>query len=164
MQTKPTYDLLGDIAIIKFPKSTKQEQKKKYANDFLIQNKHIKTILEKSDKIKGRLRIAKTKFLAGENKKETIYNENQCKFKINVDETYFSPRLSNHRKEIALDICKKIKKNQKILVMFAGIAPYPIVIAKYLKNEKKLDNIEIISEEINRKAHTKIETMTKAAA
>ena len=41
-------------------------------------------------------------------------------------------------------------KTPKILVMFAGIAPFPIVIAKKLKEKRK--KAEIISNEINRKA------------
>ena len=64
-------------------------------------------------------------------------------FRFNIDETYFSPRLSNERKEIA----NKIKKGDKVLVMFAGISPYSIVIAKLSKAEI------VYSNEINRKAN-----------
>ena len=92
-------DVIGNIAILKFNKTIKQAQKKKIANKILKQNKNITTVLEKSQKIKGRLRKAKTKFLAGEKTKITIHNENNCKFLLNIDETYFSPRLSSHRKQ-----------------------------------------------------------------
>lgn len=147
-----TYDLLGNIAILKFKEPVKRSEKKQLAKEFLQQNNHTQTVLEKSSKVKGRLRIAKTKFLAGKNTRETTYTENGCKFKFNVDETYFSPRLSNHRSEIAEEIVKLTKPNTRILVMFAGVAPLPIVIAKKLKLANKLDNIQIISEEINKKA------------
>jgi tRNA (guanine37-N1)-methyltransferase len=106
-------------------------------------NKGIKTVLEKTEKIKGRLRKFTTKYLAGENTKEVLYRENNCIFRFNIDETYFSPRLSNERKEIAL----KIKKNETVLVMFAGVAPYPIVIAKNSMAKK------VFSNEINRGAN-----------
>ncbi len=149
---KIPYDIIGDIAILKFPREIKITGKKKFANKFLKQHKNIKTALEKIDKIKGRLRIAKTSFLAGENKKQTVHKENNCLFKININETYFSPRLSNERKIIASEIAKKATKTKnKILVMFAGIAPFPIIIAKTLKQAGK--TAEIISSEINRKAN-----------
>ena len=101
-----------------------------YFRDLLVQ-----TILEKTGKFSGKLRLQKTKFLAGENKKQTIYKENNCLFKLNTDETYFSPRLSNERKLAAEEVLNQIKKskmkNPKIIVMFAGIAPYPIIIANH---------------------------------
>jgi tRNA (guanine37-N1)-methyltransferase len=145
------YDLIGDIAIVKFDRNESEEQKKKFAYSFLQKNKNIKTILEKTDKIKGRLRIHKTKFLLGENKRETMHKENYCLLKLDVDKTYFSPRLANERKVIAQEILKKINsKKNKILVMFAGVAPFPIVIGKVLKQAGK--KAEIISNEINRNA------------
>ena len=145
------YDLIGDIAIVKFDRNETEETKKQFARDFLQKNKNIKTILEKTDKIKGRLRIHKTKFLAGENKTETIHKENYCLLKLDINKTYFSPRLSNERKLIAEEILKKVtNKKNKILVMFAGVAPFPIVIGKTLKLANK--KAEITSNEINRNA------------
>jgi tRNA (guanine37-N1)-methyltransferase len=142
-------DIIGSIAILKFPRKTFNIVKKIKARKFLKQHKTITTVVEKTDKISGRLRVHKTKHLAGEKTKETIHNENRCKFKINVDETYFSPRLSNERKLIATRIMKLRPK--KILVMFAGISPYPLVIAKFLKQASK--KATIISNEINQKAN-----------
>jgi len=145
-----TYDLIGNIAILKFPEKTSWKEKKKAAGEFLKEHNSIKTVLEKAEKIKGRLRISKTKFLAGEEKRETVYIENGCRFKFNVDETYFSPRLAGERLRIADEIASKSGKKTKILVMFAGVAPFSIVIGKALKKQGK--KAEIISSEINRKA------------
>lgn len=137
------FSILGNIAIVNFPDKYKISQKKKFANDILKQNSNIKTVLEKSGKFKGRLRKMQTKYLAGEKSKEVLYNENGCAFRFNVDNTYFSPRLSNERKEIA----NKIRKGDKVLVMFAGVAPFSIVIAKNSKT-----NV-VYSNEINRTAN-----------
>jgi len=136
------YDILGNIAIIKFPYKIKKSDKLKFALQILKQHPNIKTVVEKSDKIKGRLRIAKTTHLAGEKTKTTTYKENNCTFKFDIDETYFSPRLSNERKEIA----QQVKKSETLAVMFAGVAPFSIVIAKLAKPKK------IYSIEINKKA------------
>ena len=103
----------------------------------------IKTVLEKSGKVKGRLRKSTLKFIAGDKTKEVLYRENDCMFRFNVDTTYFSPRLSNERKEVA----EKIKKNENVLVMFAGVAPFSIVIAKNSKAKK------VVSVELNREAN-----------
>ena len=137
------FDCVGNIAIVKFSKDVKVKDKKKFARRLLNENKSIKTVVEKIGKFKGRLRKQETKYLAGEKTKEALYKENDCVFRFNIDKTYFSPRLSNERKEIA----GKIKKNDRVLVMFAGVAPYSIVIAKKSKAKK------IYSNEINREAN-----------
>ncbi|MGD9275680.1 MAG: hypothetical protein PVJ67_00745 [Candidatus Pacearchaeota archaeon] len=137
------FDVLGNIAIVNFSKDEKLINKKKFANKILKENPGIKTILEKTGKVHGRLRKPSTKFLLGEKTKEVLYKENNCVFRFNVDTTYFSPRLSNERKEIA----PLIKKNEEVLVMFAGVAPYSIVIAK------NSDCKKVYSNEINRIAN-----------
>jgi len=155
-------DIVGDIAILKFPKRTLWIIKKLKAKKFLKEHKTVKTVLEKTGSFSGRLRTLSTKHLAGIKTKEATYKENDCIFKFNVDESYFSPRLSNERKVIADEVTKLAKKNYKILVMFAGISPYPIVIAKKLKQAKK--KATIISNELNRKANDdakKIITLNK---
>jgi len=138
-----SYDLLGSVAIVRFPLDFKKTEKKKFAEQLLKGQKAIKTVLEKKGKIKGRLRKISTIYLAGEKTKEVLYRENNCVFRFQIDNTYFSPRLSNERKEIA----KQIKKGDEVLVMFAGVAPLPIVIAKNSKAKK------ILSNELNREAN-----------
>ncbi|MCK5449608.1 hypothetical protein KAI32_01980 [Candidatus Pacearchaeota archaeon] len=145
-------DIIGDIAILKFPRRTLWLIKKLKAKIFLNKNKTIKTVLEKTEGFSGKLRTLKTKHLAGLKTKEATYKENNCIFKYNVNESYFSPRLSNERKIIADEVVKlSKKKGTKILVLFAGISPYPIVIAKKLKQSKK--QATIISNELNKKAN-----------
>jgi tRNA (guanine37-N1)-methyltransferase len=138
-----SYDNFGNLAIVKFPDGTKIKDKKKFAERILKKQNSVKTVLEKKEKIKGRLRKLTTNYIAGEKTKEVLYKENGCVFRFNIDDTYFSPRLSNERLEIA----SKIKKGETILVMFAGVAPYPIVIAK--KSKAKM----VFSNELNREAN-----------
>jgi len=137
------FNVLGNVAVINFPKSVKLNDKKKFAKKLIKENKVIKTVLEKSGKFKGRLRKMQTKHLAGIKTKEVLYKENGCVFRFNIDSTYFSPRLSNERKEIA----SLIKKDKEVLVMFAGVAPFSIVIAKNSKAKK------VYSNEVNREAN-----------
>jgi len=130
------YDIIGNIVIIKSEGKT-HTQKLCQAKE-LLKKPFIKTVVEKSSEIKGRLRTFKTKHIAGEKTLETIQNENNCRFKLNVETCYFSPRQGNDRKLIA----NKIKKKDEVLVMFSGISAYPIVIYK-TKQPKHITAIEI---------------------
>jgi tRNA (guanine37-N1)-methyltransferase len=141
---KPTraYDIFGNVALVKFPRGTSAGAKKKFAEKIMKGNKSVRTVLEKTGKFKGRLRKQETRWIAGEKTKEVLYRENGCVFRFNIDKTYFSPRLSNERKEIA----EKIKGGD-VLVMFAGVGPYSVVIAKH-SNARR-----VYSNEINAQAN-----------
>jgi len=138
-----SFSVLGNLAVVNFPFDTKLSDKKRFAQEVLKKNNNLKTVVEKSRIFKGRLRKMQTKHLAGEKTKEVLYRENNCVFRFNIDETYFSSRLSNERKEIAM----KIKRGAEVLVMFAGVSPLPIVIAKLSKAKK------VYSNELNRLAN-----------
>lgn len=137
------FDIIGNVAVVKFPDKTRKKKKKDFAQKLLKRHKSLTTVLEKTGKFKGKLRKQKTKHIVGEKTKEVLYRENGCVFRFNVDETYFSPRLSNERKEVA----QRIRRGDEVLVMFAGVAPYPIVIAKNSKAKK------VYSNEMNKKAN-----------
>jgi tRNA (guanine37-N1)-methyltransferase len=126
------YDIVGNIAIVKFARGISAREKKRIALKLMKKHKEVRTVLEKSDRIKGRLRVGKTKFILGERTKEVLYRENGCVFRSNVDNCYFSPRLANDRKEVA----GMVKKGENVLVMFGGVAPYAIVIARNSKARK----------------------------
>ncbi len=122
-----SYDILGNIAIIKGEGKTKKEKLEQAKK--LLSMPRIKTVLEKATNVKGRLRTIKTKFIAGEKSLIAEHKENNCVFKFNVETCYFSPRLANERQLIA----SKIKSSDRVLVMFAGVGVYPIVIYKYAR-------------------------------
>jgi tRNA (guanine37-N1)-methyltransferase len=138
-----SFNVLGNLAVVNFPKNISSKGKKEFAKNILEKNNAVKTVLEKVGNFKGRLRKMKTKHVAGEKTKEVLYKENKCVFRFNIDTTYFSPRLSGERKEIA----SLIKRNEEVLVMFAGVAPYSIVIAKNSAAKK------VYSNEINKEAN-----------
>lgn len=141
-----SYDVIGGIAIVKFNKE-KKEEKLKIAKK-LLKRKNIKTVLEKSERVKGRLRTMKVRFVAGENTLETVHKENNCLFRLNVESCYFSPRLSEERKQVA----EKVGKKDKVLVMFSGVAPYAIIIAKRAEEVTAIE----LSRECNRYAKANV--------
>ncbi len=121
-----SYDIVGDIAIIKKPLKYNEEE---YVKRILEKHKFIRTILLQETDVLPPYRIPKYRILYGENKTETINIEYGLKFKVDVSRCYYSPRLSNERYRIA----KQVKENEEVLVMFSGVNVYPIYIAKYSK-------------------------------
>lgn len=134
------YDILGNLALVKFPRGTSALQKKREAKQVLDTHKSVLTVVEKVDKFRGRLRTQTTKHLAGMKTKEVLYRENGCVFRFNVDTCYFSPRLAAERQDVA----QMVKKGESVLVMFGGVAPFAIVIAKQGKAER------VVSVELSR--------------
>jgi tRNA (guanine37-N1)-methyltransferase len=124
------YDILGNIVVIKGEGKSKK-QKLEQAKQ-LLKKPSVKTVLELVGNVKGRLRTIKTKYLLGEKNLIAEVLENGCKFKFNIETCYFTPRLSNERKENA----RSIKKKDRVLVMFAGVGVFPITIYKFSKPEK----------------------------
>jgi len=130
------YDILGNIAILKGEGKTK-EQKLLQAKE-LIKKPGISTVLEKATNVHGRLRTIKTKYLLGKKTKVAELRENGCIFRFDVESCYFSPRLSNERQIIST----KCKKSDRVLVMFAGVGVFPVVIYHYIK-PKEIVGVEL---------------------
>ncbi len=126
-----SYDIIGDIIILEL-KDSLVKHEKLIGSALLKTHKNIKTILKKSGVHSGEFRIQELEFVAGENKKVTVYKENNVKIKLDVEKIYFSPRSSTERKRIY----KLIKPNEKVLVMFSGTGIYPIVISKNTQAKK----------------------------
>jgi len=133
-----SFDIVGTIAVFsEFPQEL--EKKEKIIAEKLIElNKNIKTVAKKTKQYSGIYRLKKTKILAGKRTKTTIHKENNIVLKLNIETCYFSPRLSTERQRIS-DL---VKPKESILVMFSGIAPYPITISKNTK-AKEIYGIEI---------------------
>lgn len=128
-----SYDIVGNLAIIEFnmpqtlEKSKLNEYKGLVARAVMNINRNIRTVFEKKSEIKGAYRLRDLAFLLGENKSETIHKENNCIFKLDIKNTYFSPRLVFERRRVATS---GIKENEIIVDMFAGVGPFSIQIAK----------------------------------
>jgi len=139
-----SYSIFGNIAVVNFlNRNFSQKEKKEFALKILSQNKSVETVVEKVEKFSGRLRKMKIRFVAGKKNTESVYKENGCEFVFDIRETYFSVRLSGERKEIS----NLIGEDEEVLVCFAGVGPFSIVIAKNSKAKK------VYSNEINRKAN-----------
>jgi tRNA (guanine37-N1)-methyltransferase len=119
------FDIIGDIIIIKIPDSL-ISKKKVIANAILENVKPAKSIFVQISAVQGDFRLRKLEHVAGSMNTLTEYKEHGCRFKVDVEKTYFSPRLSSER----LRIAKLITEDEVITNMFAGVGTYSILIAK----------------------------------
>jgi tRNA (guanine37-N1)-methyltransferase len=130
------FDVIGDIAVLEIPREL-EKKKKLIAKTLLELLPYIKVAVKKKGGHVGTFRKQPVEILAGENRKTTVHREFGAEMAMNVETCYFSPRLANERQRIA----KLIKPGENVLVMFSGVAPYPLVIAK-LSQAYKVYGIE----------------------
>jgi tRNA (guanine37-N1)-methyltransferase len=127
------FDIVGDIAIVE-PGTDGKELLKKHKN--------VNVVLAKKGEVEGEYRIRDYEILDSRPEArdfsdapalqrprkltETIHKENGCRFKVDPTEAYFSVRLSTERQRVT----DKVRKGEKVLVMFAGVGPYAINIGR----------------------------------
>ncbi len=135
-------EIIGSIMILEIPDKLKSKEKI-IAEAFLNSNKNIKTVVKKDKIHSGTFRTRKVKILAGIKTKQTTHHENGVALKVHLENAYYSSRTANER----LRIAKQVKPGEKILVMFSGICPLSLVIARNSQPKK------IVSVELNPLAH-----------
>ena len=125
MMLSRSFDIVGDIAIIKIP-SALGLRKKLIAEAVMTMNNNIKTVLNQISPVEGSLRLRRLEWVAGEDRTMTVYREYGCVFKVDLSKVYFSPRLSFERIRVA----RLVRDGEAVINMFAGVGCFSIVIAK----------------------------------
>jgi tRNA (guanine37-N1)-methyltransferase len=125
---KRSFDVVGNIAIIEMPDELRPSQRV-IADAIMEMNKNIKTVLKKASMHEGKYRTQRLKYIVGKRTKETVHKENNVMLKLNVETSYFSPRSSTERKRIM----GLVEPGEDVLVMFSGIGPFCMEIAKNAK-------------------------------
>ena len=128
MAELPTsYDVIGTIILIKLSKALFP-----YRNEIgaalLETHNNIRTVCL-IDPVSGEFRTRHVTIIAGENQTLTTHIEYGLSFDVDVETTYFSPRLASERRRVA----NLVKPEEIIVDMFAGVAPFSIMIARYAK-------------------------------
>jgi len=124
-------DIIGDIGIIRSLPNTSHslEKLENFGQSLLHRHKNVKTIFFQSSSVDGTFRLRKLDYILGEKKTQTLHKEHSCVFSVDIENCYFSPRLSHERWRIA----QKVMPGEVIVNMFAGVGCFSILIAK--KNE-----------------------------
>ena len=133
---RTSFDTIGDIVILEIPDDL--IDKKQIIGDAALKFTKRKAIYMKKSAIKGTTRVRDLEFLSGVDDSVTIHKEHGARLKLDVRKVYFSPRLATERKRVM----ESVKDGEKILDMFCGIGPFPIVIAKN-------KNVDIAAVDIN---------------
>lgn len=131
-----SYDVIGNIVLLKISDKELLRYSEKISRSILNVNKNVQTVcIIKS--IDGEFRTRKIDSIYGEKKTLTQHKEFGMIFFVDVEKTYFSPRLANERKRIA----SQVKDNEIIVDMFSGVGPFSIAIAK-TSNPKKIYSLD----------------------
>lgn len=136
---KKSFDIIGDVVILEIPE--KLENNKYLIGKAALNFTKRKAIFMKKSAITGLTRTRQLEHIAGEDESKTIHKEHGVQLKLDVKDVYFSPRLATERNRVAM----QVENSEKILDMFAGIGPFPLLIAKNKKTE-------ICAVDINEKA------------
>ncbi len=167
----PAYEIIGSkekaVAIVEIPEEM-QDREKEIAKAIVSRHKNIVTVLKKESERKGIFRKRKYKRLLGLSI-DVKHKEFSVLYELNPEKVYFSPRDGTERERIL----KFIKPGDVVMVFFAGVGPYPIIIAKktkasrvigieinpqaikYFKKNVKLNkvkNVEVVYGDVKKKA------------
>jgi len=131
----PSFDIIGDIAVVEIPEGAKE---KDIAKLIVKNHPHVKTVLRKIGERKGKYRTRRFKKILGR-ETETEHKEYGCRFRMDVAKVYFSPREATERQRIA----EQVKAKESVMVMFAGMGSFPVVIARKKPGVERVYAIEI---------------------
>lgn len=118
----PRYEIIGTIALLE----SDEDDPKKTADALLRVHPHLRTVLSALSPVEGEFRTRRFTYVKGENTKQTVHKEYGCKFVIDMEKAYFTPRLGTERSRIL----EQIKDGEVVVDMFAGVGPFSILIGK----------------------------------
>jgi tRNA (guanine37-N1)-methyltransferase len=122
------FDQIGDIIVIRIPDSLLP--KRKLIGKTLLENVHLaRSVFYQSSDVEGDFRTRNLEVIAGEDNTQTEYKEFGCRFKVDVEKTFFSPRLSTERNRIA----QLVQDGEVVINMFGGVGMFSIAAAKNKK-------------------------------
>ncbi len=120
-----SFDTIGNLVVIEIPEEL-QPFERLIGQTILELHPSIASVFKKLEPISGEFRLRNVQLLAGINKTQTIHKEYNCRYELDIEKVYFSPRLSTEHARV----CSLTQQNEVILDMFAGIGPFSILIAK----------------------------------
>ena len=120
-----SFDIIGSILLIKIPEELK-DYRVEIGQALLTTHHHVETVCD-VEPVSGEFRTRDITVIAGKSSYVTVHTEFGLQFEVDVKRTYFSPRLGGERRRIA----ELVKKDEVIVDMFTGVAPFPMMIARY---------------------------------
>ena len=119
------FDQIGDIIIVRIPDSL-VSKKKIIGKTLLEQVSTANSVFYQLSPVEGDFRTRQLEVIAGEDKTQTEYRENGCRFIVDVEKAFFSPRLSTERERIA----GLVNDGEVVINMFGGVGMFSLLAAK----------------------------------
>ena len=136
MQLVSAFDQIGDIIIVRIPDSL-LPKKKVIGKALLDQVKTANSVFYQSSPVEGDFRTRNLELIEGQVKTETEYKENGCRFIVDVEKAFFSPRLSTERERIS----NLVNDDEVIINMFGGVGMFSLLAAR--KKSCTIYNLDI---------------------
>ena len=140
------FDIYGSkqkaVAVIEIPEELRDHEDA-IAEAIKKINKNVSSVLTKESARSGDFRTRELRIIAGDPDTEVLHRESGCLFRLDPQKVYFSPRESRERDRLAAIV----GKDEEVLVMFSGVGPLPIRIAK------NSGDVRIVAVELNPAAH-----------
>ncbi|MBI5223203.1 class I SAM-dependent methyltransferase family protein [Candidatus Micrarchaeota archaeon] len=141
-----SFDILGNLAIVEIPdKLSKYDSQ--IGEAVLTTHKNVRSVYKKLGAMEGEFRVRRLSLIAGRPNLLATYVESGVRMRFDVSKVYFSVRLAHERGRIA-DL---MSPSEKVLVFFAGVGPFALVMAK--KHKKS----QIVAIELNPDAIVSLE-------
>jgi tRNA (guanine37-N1)-methyltransferase len=122
------FDQVGEIIIVRIPESL-LTKKKIIGEKLLEQVKTARSVFYQSSSVEGDFRTRDLEIIAGEDNTVTEYKEFGCRFIVDVEKAFFSPRLSTERDRIS----NLVQDGEIVINMFGGVGMFSIIAAKRKK-------------------------------
>ena len=137
-----SFDIVGSregaVAVIEIPEEL--EHRKREIGEALMKiHRNVRLVLAKASGRTGVYRVRKYEVIAGSGPTEVIHKEHGVRMKVDVTKVYFSPREATER----LRVASQVGGGETVMVFFAGIGPYALIIAKTRPEVERVIAIEI---------------------
>jgi tRNA (guanine37-N1)-methyltransferase len=114
----------GAVAIVEIPAEL-EPYKHEIARAIAAMNKHVKAVLRRLGARSGDYRLYNFEVLI-EGPTEVLHKEHGYLIKVDPTKVYFSSRDQTDR----LDVASRVGEGERVLYLFAGVAPYAVAMAK----------------------------------
>ncbi len=131
-----SFDQVGDIAVVKFDERNAQYEGE-VARAILASYKGIRAVAA-DEGVAGEMRVRTLRKVAGEGDLKTVHKEFGIGIEVDLEKTFFTPRLAGERRRLAL----LVAPYEHVLDAFAGVGPISLHIAK-LQPSAQVEAVDI---------------------
>lgn len=143
MAAPKRFDVVGDVAILNTMPPGDEKEREAVGKAIMKRNKAIKVCVARSSALSGTERAPGEALvtIAGAKRKKliTTHQEYGIKCVVDLENSFFSPRMGPER----LRICQQVARGEKVLVLFSGVGMDALQIAGRTEAES------VISVELN---------------